>query len=160
MAIYLEFEGIEGNVTAKGYEGQIAIMSASFSVSREVSMVPGAMATRERTNPNLSQISVTKEADNSVTAIFKQACSGAAANQATLRFVRTSTEQLQEYMAVVLKNCIISGYIVSASSDGPPIESIELSYSQIEVSYTDYDETNKAGQPTRASYDLTTASAG
>ncbi len=160
MAIYLEFEGIKGNVTAEGYEGQIAIMSVSFGVSRIVSMEPGSLTNRELSACNLSPVSLSKEADNSVTAIFKQATSGSAGALATLRFVRTGTDTVQEYMTMELTNSIVSGYSISASGDGAPMESIELSYSKIEISYTDYDETNKAGNPTRASYDLAIAKAG
>lgn len=160
MAIYLEFGDIKGNVTAEGYEGHIAIMSVSFGVSRNISMEPGSMTNREISSPNLTQISLSKEADNSVTAIFKQATSGSDGVLATLKFVRTGTDTVQEYMTMVLTNSIVSGYSISASGEGAPMESIELSYSMIEISYTDYDETNKAGNPTRASYDLTTAKAG
>jgi len=108
----------------------------------------------------LSQVSISKEADNSVTAIFKEATSGSAGVEATLSFVRTGPDSVQEYMTMLLSDCIVSGYSISAGGEATPMESIELSYSKIEVSYTDYDASNKAGNPTRASYDLAIAKAG
>lgn len=36
MAIYMKFGNIKGNVTAKGFENQIAVDSAAFDVSRKV----------------------------------------------------------------------------------------------------------------------------
>ena len=160
MAIYLQLGDIKGNVTAAGYEEYINIMSVSFGVNRQVNMESGAMANRERSAPNLSTIMLSKEADSSVTALFKAATTGAAGNEATLKFVRTSADELQEFMSIVLTDCIVSGYNVSAGAEGAPMENIELSYSKIEVSFTDYDKSNKGGSPTRASYDLTTAKAG
>lgn len=160
MAIYLQIGEIKGNVTAEGYEDFIEIMSVSFGVMREVNMQSGRMANREVSAPNLTQISLTKEADNSVTALFKEATTGSAGSEATLKFVKTSADQLQEFMSIVLTDCMVSGYSISGGSEGPPMESIELSYSKIEVSYKDTDKTGKGGNVQRAMYDLTTAKAG
>ena len=160
MAIYLELEGIEGNVTAEGYEGQIGIMSVSFGVSRQISMEPGAMTNRETSAPMLSPIMLSKEADSSVIAIFKEATSGSAGTTATLRFVRTGADAVQEYMTMTLNDCIVSDYSISAGGDGAPMESIGVSYSRIEVAYTGGDASGKASQPQRATYDLTTGKPG
>ena len=41
MAIYLEFEGVKGNVTAEGYKDHIAVDSVMFNARRNISMEPG-----------------------------------------------------------------------------------------------------------------------
>ncbi|MFP5348580.1 MAG: type VI secretion system tube protein Hcp, partial [Gammaproteobacteria bacterium] len=65
MAIYLKFGNVKGNVTADGFAGQIAVGSVSFGVSRNVSMEAGNLSNRESSKPNLSEIVITKVADNS-----------------------------------------------------------------------------------------------
>jgi len=56
-----------------------------------------------------------------------------------------------------LEDCLVSNYSISASSEGEPMESISLSYSKIMINYSDFDKTNKSGNPQRVGYDLETA---
>ncbi len=159
MAIYLKFGNVKGNVTASGYEDQISVMSVHFGVSRSVSMEAGNLSNREASKPSLSEISITKVADNSVAAIFKEALTGSAGQDALLTFVRTGTDKVQEFMTYKLTNCIVSSYSISAQGDEEPVENISLSYSAIEVSYKDHDASNKSGNPQRVSYDVKAAKA-
>ena len=157
MAIYLKFGNMKGNVTADGYAGQIAVISVDFEVLRKVSMEAGNLSNRESGKPNLSLIQITKKADNSVAALLKEALAGFAGQEATLTFVRTGSDKVQEFMTYKLTNCIISRYKISAVGDQEPSELLELSYSAIEVSYKDHDASNKAGNPQRVSYDVKAA---
>ena len=159
MAIYLKFGNVKGNVTADGYAGQIALVSVEFDVSRKVSMEAGNLSNRESTKPSLSIIEITKKADNSVAALFKEALTGSAGQEAIITFVRTGANKVQEFMTYKLTNCIISGYKIFAVGDDEPAESLKLSYSAIEVSYKDHDASNKAGNPQRVSYDVKAAKA-
>lgn len=159
MAIYLSFDGVKGNVTAEGYEGCIKVSSAHFGVGRCITMEPGKMANREVGKPNVSEVSLTKEADNSVAAIFKEAVCGSAGRKAELKFVRTGSDKVEEFMVYSLENCLVSGYSISADGDEEPVENITLSFSKCEINYKDHDATNKTGNPQRAGYDLTTAKA-
>ena len=157
MAIYLEYEGIKGNVTADGYKDHIAVESVQFGVGRGISMEAGNLLNRESTRPSLSEISLTKAADNSVTAIFKEAVTGSAGKKVVIKFVRTGADKVQEYMDYTLENCLVSSYSMSASAEGEPMESISLSYSKIMINYSDFDKTNKSGNPQRVGYDLESA---
>lgn len=56
MAIYIEIEGIEGNITAKGYEKMIEISSFNWSVGRDISQSAGRMANREASRHSVSEI--------------------------------------------------------------------------------------------------------
>lgn len=158
MAIYLKFGNVKGNVTADGYVGQIALKSIDFEVSRNVSMETGNLSNRESSKPSLTVIRITKKADNSVAALFKEALTGSAGQEATITFVRTG-DKVQEFMSYKLTNCIISKYKISADEDDQPFEILDLSFSAIEVSYKDHDASNKAGNPQRVSYDVKAAKA-
>lgn len=159
MAIYLKMGNVKGNVTASGYEGQIAVMSVHFGVARSITMEAGNVSNREASKPTLSEITLTKQADNSVAAIFKEALTGSAGQDALLTFVRTGTDKVQDFMTYKLTDCIISSYSISAQGDEAPVENISLSFSAIEVSYKDHDASNKSGNPQRVSYDLKAAKA-
>lgn len=157
MALYLEYEGVKGNVTADGYKDHIAVDSVSFGVGRGISMEPGNMSNREATRPSVSEITFTKVADNSVTAIFKEAVTGSAGKKVVIKFVRTGADKVQEYMDYTLENCLVSGYSIAATSEGEPLETVTLSFSKIMINYNDHDATNKSSSPQRVGYDLTTA---
>jgi len=157
MAIYLQYDGIKGNVTAEGYKDHIAVDSVQFGVGRGISMEPGNMSNREATRPSVSEVTLTKVADNSVTAIFKEAVTGSAGKKVVIKFVRTGADKVQEFMDYTLEDCLVSGYSMSASSEGDPQETITLSFSKIMINYNDFDKSNKAASPQRVGYDLTTA---
>lgn len=154
MAIYLLYDGIKGNVTADGYKDHIAILSCQFGVGRAISMEPGNLSNREATRPNISEITLTKLADNSVTSIFKEAVTGSAGKKATLKFVRTGADKVQEYMDYTLENCLVSSYSISADSENEPVENITLSFSKVMINYKDHDASNKQASPQRVGYDL------
>ncbi len=157
MAIYLEYEGIKGNVTAEGYKDHIAVQSLSFGVGRGISMEPGNLSNREATRPTVSEVTLTKVADNSATALFKEAVTGSAGKKVTVKFVQTGADKVTEYMDYVLEDCLVSGYQISGNGDGDPVETISLSFSKIMVNYNDFDKSNKSSSPQRVGYDLTTA---
>jgi type VI secretion system secreted protein Hcp len=160
MAIYVEYEGIKGNATAEGYKDHIAVESFQFGVGRGISMESGKMANREATKPSLSEITLSKKADTSAVALFKESVSGSAGKKVKIKFVQTGKDKLVEYMVYELEDVLVSGYSVSASGDGDPMESISLSYSKLTVTYNDFDKTNKSSNPQRGHYDLTTSKAG
>lgn len=157
MAIYLQYDGIKGNVTADGYKDHIAVDSVQFGVGRGISMEPGNMSNREATRPSVSEVTLTKVADNSVTAIFKEAVTGSAGKKVIIKFVRTGADKVQEFMDYTLEDCLVSGYSMSATSEGDPVESITLSFAKIMINYNDFDKSNKSSSPQRVGYDLTTA---
>ena len=154
MAIYIEYEGIKGNVTADGYKDHIALLSAQFGVGRGISMEAGNLSNREATRPSISEVTVTKTADNSVTGLFKESVTGSAGKKVVIKFVRTGADKVQEYMDYTLENCLVSGYSISADAEGEPIETITLSFSKIMINYNDHDTSNKSASPQRVGYDL------
>lgn len=154
MAIYVEWQGIKGNVTADGYKDHMAVDSFNVGVGRAITMEVGNCANREATRPSLSEVTLTKLADNSCTSIFKEATSQSEGKKVTIKFVQTGSDKVKEYMSYTLKDCLVSGYTVSANSEGDPLESISLSYTEIEVNYLDFDKTNKGASPQRVGFDL------
>lgn len=92
-------------------------------------------------------------------ALFKEALTGSAGQEATITFVRTGSDKVQEFMTYKLTNCIISSYDIDAEGEKEPAEELTLSYSAIEVSYKDHDASNKSGNPQRVSYDVKAAKA-
>lgn len=157
MAVYIEYDGIQGNVTADGFVDHIKVLSLSFGVGRGISMEPGNMANREATRPSVSEITFTKLADNSTTSLFKESVTGAAGKLVKIKFVQTGADAVTQFMDYELEDCLVSGYSISADGESDPIETITLSFAKIMVNYHDFDKTNAGKSPQRVGYDLTSA---
>jgi len=157
MAIYIEYEGIKGNVTAAGYKNHIEVSSLAFGVLRGISMEPGNVSNREATCPSLSQITLKKTVDSSSVSFFKESVTGATGKKVAIKFVHTGSDGLMEFMSYTLDDCLIRGYSVKINDRGEHQETLSLSFSRIILSYIGHDSANKSNAPTRVGYDLSTA---
>lgn len=157
MAIYVDYEGITGGVSAGSHENLIDVESVEFGVGRGISMEVGSMTNRETSKPNFSEITLTKTCDSSCSAIFKEACVGTGGKKVSIKFCRTGGSNIQEFMTYELKEVLISSYSISCDKEGDPQEVITLSFSSFEICYTEYEGENKTGQPQRCLYNLKTA---
>jgi type VI secretion system secreted protein Hcp len=154
MAIYIEYEGINGNVTAKGYEGQIRCDSCQFGVGRGITMEVGNMSNREASRPNLSEFTFTHKTDVSATALFKEATIGSAGKKVIIHFVQTGSDKLVEYMTYTLEDVLVSGYSISADFDSASVETVSLAFSKVEVKYQDHEGKNKGASQNVVGYNL------
>jgi len=151
MAIYMQIDGIKGDVTAAGHEGWIDCHSLQWGVGRGIHTPTGSSQERESSAPSISEVSVTKSMDASSPAIFSEACVGIS-KPAVIHLVKTGT-QLETYMEYTLTNCLISGYSVSSGGDKPS-ESLSFNFTKLEMKYTPYDNEHNPGDPIPAGYDI------
>ncbi len=162
MAIYMKIDGIDGHVTAKGYEKWIELDSFQFGVNRSIATKPGNVSDRESTKPTISEIVVTKAMDKTSPNIFTEACVGKAKPKVEIHFCQTG-ENVSPYMQYTLSNVLVSNYQAqrlqdnNVTANATPVETINLNFDKIEMKYTPYDEKHAADSPVPAGYDLNTA---
>jgi len=154
MAIYIEIEGIEGNVTATGFESMIEVNSFNWGVGRAISQNTGRMANREASRPSISEITFTKVTDKATPLIVQESVIGTKGKKIIVHFVTTGADQFEEFLTYTLEDTLISSFSISASSDGEPLETVSLSFSQFEVAFTEAGETNARSGKGRFGYDL------
>ncbi len=158
MPIYLQLTGgeqpITGDATQTDHQGWMDITSMHWSVNRNVSTTVGASANREASEPNLSEVTLTKISDSSHAALYQAATSGKQPMTATIDLVNTGNPG-KVYCQYILQNTIISGFTAGSSGDRPT-ETLTLNFTQKNVNYTKEDAT---GSPTvsRASYNQASA---
>ena len=151
MAIYLKIDGIDGDVTAEGHEKWIECMSMQFGVGRGITTPTGSSAERESSAPSVSEVSVTKNMDQSTPNLFSESCVGKS-KEVKIDLIQTG-EALETYMSYTLTDALISGYSVSTGGDRPT-ESVSFNFTKIEMKYTPYDNKHNAGSPLPAGYDV------
>src|SRR5690625_7991455 len=103
----------------------------------------------EATLPSICDNSCTKTADNSATALFKEAVTGSAGKKVTVKFVQTGSDKVVEYMNYVLEDCLVSGYSISGDSESDLVEQHSLSLSMIKVNYITFDNISEESRVER-----------
>lgn len=165
MAIYMQIQGINGNVTTKGYENWIELESFDFNVQRKLNTQPGRVSNREGSKPSVSEVEVNKRLDKSSSLLFGEATVGTAKPTVNIHFV-TSGASPQPYLEYTLSNVIVSGHAVghtrALANDGTeqetyPLEKVNLNFDKIEMKVIPFDKDHKAQSPIPAGYDLNQA---
>lgn len=158
MAIYLDYEGVKGSVTAEGYKEMIELRHFKFGVFRKISMEPGRMANRESAQPTFSTLHIEKRMDAATSSLFRLSVAGSEGTRAAIHFVRTGGARLIEYMTYTLENCLISDYLLYDSEfNQVPHEKIQLSYTSLLISNTVRSSNNQTVDTQRHGYNLVTA---
>ena len=158
MAIYVKYEGIDGEATHEDHKKWIDVQSLQFGVGRGIASPSGATANREASQPSVSEVVVTKQLDGSSSKLFTESVTGAAGKKVEIHLVSTGSPG-NTYVEYVLSDALISGYSVSSGGDRPS-ESVSINFTKIEFKQTPFDETNTAGTPVTVSYDLSTSKSG
>jgi type VI secretion system secreted protein Hcp len=151
MAIYLQIDGVMGDATDNAHPEWIAIQSMHMSVSRHIETPTGDGKNRDKSNANVSEISLQKISDISTPDLFKQACVGQPGTKAVIHV--TNGNQGPPTLEYTLSDVLISGYSVGSNGE-TPMESFSLNFTKIETSYTPYDTNNNPGTAVRHIYDL------
>ena len=158
MAIYMKYEGIDGEATHDAHKKWIDIGSLQFGVGRGISTPSGSTANRESSEPSVSEVVVTKQMDGSSSKLFTESLTGAAGKKVEIHLVSTGSPG-NTYAEYILTGGLISGYSISSGGDRPS-ESISINFTKIEYKHIPYDQGNKAGTPVTVSYDLATTKSG
>lgn len=157
MAIYVEIGKIKGNVSADGHKDWIEVNHMKFGVGRAIPMMVGSQTNREATNPSFSELSFTKEMDDSSPYLFRESCVGEA-KTIKIHVVKTGANKLETVVEYTLEAALISSYGI-VSEGGQPRETFTVSFTKIEMKYVVWDEKHTKSSQIPISYDLATAKA-
>ena len=155
MPIYMKYQGITGSVTQKDHKEWIELQSCQWGMSRNVQSTVGAGHERESGQPHFSDISITKEQDNSTGKLMKECVQSTKGKKVEIEF--TSTDN-QPVMKITLEKAIItsqSGGGHGGPSHGPTVESYSINFNKIEfVPTLRNPDGTEAKNPERVGYDL------
>lgn len=154
MAIYAKLGKINGDATHENHKQWMTLDSLQWGVGRAIATPVGSAKNREASEPSISEVTVTKQMDESSPTLFTEACTGKAM-KVEIHLVTTG-DPGDTYMEYTLTDAMISGYSVSSGGDRPS-ESLSLNFTKLETKYTPYDSDHNPGNPVTTSYDLSTA---
>jgi len=110
MAIYIKMEGIEGEVTTKGFEKWIEVYDVTFSgISSHVTTRLGRNEDRVLGLPAFGDMTLVKPADTSSIKLFEHAYSQTVIPKVTISYVTTGSTP-EAYSKYELQQVLVSHY--------------------------------------------------
>ncbi len=135
MPIYMKLDGLDGDVTTKGHEKWIEVLSVQDAIHR--SIVSGAKdQQRMRGETSLSDLIVVRELDKSSVKLWEYCAKGEPIKEVLVDFCVTVKDKQEPYLKYKLENALISSYSASAASGDPrPNESVSFNFTKIEKNF-------------------------
>ena len=157
MAIFMKYGGVDGEVTAKGYEKWIQLDLAQFGVGRGISSSVAGSSMREASAPNVSEIVASKQTDGASGKLFKESFGGKA-QEVKIDFTQTDNKGTHiAYLKYILTDTLVSSYSIGGSSEGRPAESLSLNFTKIDMEYISVNDKFEASTTGHVIYDLSKA---
>ncbi|MBI3899798.1 MAG: type VI secretion system tube protein Hcp [Gammaproteobacteria bacterium] len=160
MSIFMNYEGIKGESSDSGHSQWIDIDRLSWGVGRKVTSASSTTGDRESNNAVITDLTLTRRVDSATPKFFLESCCGTG-KKVTLHLTKTGQGSGADiYLEYILKNAVISQYNVDATSNSSerPLERMVLSFVEIEVKYTPYDQNGEALSPTAVGFNTATNS--
>ncbi|MBI3898974.1 MAG: type VI secretion system tube protein Hcp [Gammaproteobacteria bacterium] len=146
MSIFMNYEGIKGESSDISHKGWMDIEELNWGVGRSVTSGTSTQGDRESSNANIGDLEITRHMDSATPKLFVESCCGTGK---TVKIHLTKTGGglgSDVYMEYTLKNALLSKYSVSAGSKDKarPKEKLTISFVDVEVKYTPYDDSGLA----------------
>ncbi|MEJ2670375.1 MAG: type VI secretion system tube protein Hcp [Gammaproteobacteria bacterium] len=146
MSIFLQYEGIKGESSDSGHQGWMDVESVTWGIGRSINSSTSTQGDRESSNAVISDLHITRYMDKATPKLFIESCCGTG-KEVKINLTKTGKGGGADvFMEYTLKNALISNYSVSASSQDTnrPSETLTISFVDVEVKYTPYDEDGNA----------------
>jgi type VI secretion system secreted protein Hcp len=158
VAIFMNYDGIDGDVTTQGHEKWIELNSFQWACGRNITRAKGSGANREATTPRLSEIVVGKVSCGSSLNLIRTSLGIGPTGEGTtvqIDFCKTDTTEPEPYLQMTLHNTLVSCYSASSTGDRPT-ETLTLNFTKMEYKNIGMGAANETGTPDVGHYDLTT----
>jgi len=160
MSIFMQIDGIQGEVSDQNHKNWIDVLELDWRVARKITSNPSTQRDRESSNAIVSDLTFMKFMDIATVGLFAAACCG---RGKTIIIEMTKTGKGQgadTYLQYTLENALISSIETEALSydDIRPLEIITISFTGIKKKYTSYDDDGNILTSQVVGFDTTTNS--
>jgi type VI secretion system secreted protein Hcp len=139
MALFIKFDGIEGEAKDKDHKGWTDLLSMSGGIHKAGAGATGQ--TRRRGVATIEDIACVKETDKSSPKIFEAIACGKCFPKVEIHDTATYGDARATFLKYELKNVMVSSMNFSAAGGGDavPTESFSLNFEEYKQTYTEYD---------------------
>jgi len=154
MAIdtHIKFDGVEGESIHKDHKGQIEVMSWSWG-ARNATLGTGTGSGKGKGDPN--DLHFTHHYDKASPVLAKMCAQGKHFKEVVMTS-RKSGEGQKDFLKITMKEVFITGVSPSGSSGGDILESVSMSYKDIEFGYKPQDEKGNLGGEVKFGWNIAT----
>jgi type VI secretion system secreted protein Hcp len=139
--MYLQVEGVVGDVTEPGFEKAIEIVAYSWGASQSGSFVGGGSGGGK---PNFQDLSMRKYFDASTPPLLLALAKGTHIPKATLTLVRRVNGAADKFMVFAATDVLVTSLSTGASASedsGTLVENVTIAFGQAKLTYKNLDGT-------------------
>ena len=162
MALFIKFDGIEGESLASGHEKWIDVLSWSWGASQPSERMAAGAGAGKAGTPSIQVLSIGKRLDKSSPLLYQSCAAGKVIKLVTLDVVEERGSELklsQLGLELKLTNTLVSSVRTSQDlnlgDDTPPLEVLTLNFSKVDMTYNEYDAAGKLLSSPYWRFDLT-----
>ena len=139
MALFIKFDGVDGECNDRDHKGWSDIMSFSWGLNKAGAGATGQ--TRRRGVATVQDVSCTKEYDKASPKLAESICTGKVFPKVEIHDTATYAENRATFLKYELKQVLVTSHQVSAAGGGDavPLESFSLNFEEIKQTYVEYD---------------------
>lgn len=149
---HIKFDGVTGEATHKDHKGEIEVLSWSWGASNASGLAGGGSG---QGKGSASDFNFMHKYDKASPVLAKQCASGKHFPTVVMT-ARKSGEGQQDFFKVSMKEVFITSVQPSGSSGGEIMESVSMSYKDIEFSYKPQDAKGSLGGEVKFGWNLAT----
>ena len=138
---HIKFAGVDGEATHKDHKGEIEVMSWSWGVAN-ASQTAGGGSGKGKGTPG--DMHFMHYYDKASPVLAKKCTQGVHFPSVTLT-ARKSGEGQKEFLKIAMKEVFITSVQPSGSASGEIVESVSMTYGDIEFTYKPQDEKGGSG---------------
>lgn len=146
MALFIKFDGIDGESQDKDHKGWSDLLSFTWGLHQDVAATESP---RRRGKVVLEDVVVHKEMDKSDPKLAEAVCLGKIFPKVEIHDTRAFGHGNREvFLKYELRNLMVSSHNVSAGGDGDavPTETVSLKFEEVKQTYVEFDaKGNKKG---------------
>jgi type VI secretion system secreted protein Hcp len=139
MALFIKFDGVDGEAQDKDHKGWSDILSFSWGLHKAGAGATGQ--TRRRGVATVEDVVCTKEYDKASPKLSESVCSGKVFPKVEIHNTATYGENRATFLKYELKNVLVTSHNVSAAGGGDavPTETMSLNFEEVKQTYVEYD---------------------
>ena len=136
-AIYIKFQGIDGESKDDNHDRWIDVLSFDFGMSAPET---GTGATRRRGDVIIDDISITKQIDKSTPKLQEKCAKGEVIPKLEVEVTRSIPGANATFNRYELKNVMITSIVSSSTDEERPTDTLTLNFEEIKVTYSEFDD--------------------
>lgn len=139
MALYIKFDGIDGESKDKAHQKWSDLLSMSWGVHKASGGATGQ--TRRRGVATVEDVSITKQVDKSSPKLAEAVLSGKIFPQVHIENTATYSGARATFLKYDLKNVAVTSHSVNMAGGGDaiPLETMSLNFEEVKKTYVEYD---------------------